>query len=172
MTHRRTLLAAALLVPVVGLALAAGRLDETAAVKKTATDFQAAWNKHDGKAMAACWAKDGDLIDPHGKAAMGSADVEKYFATDHSGTGPLAKTTFDIKKDSVRFITPDVALSDWDVVITGLPAPEGAPAAGPVLHRVVIVSKKEGGSWKFAAARASIPEPEGAKMPEKAKPAK
>lgn len=172
MTHRRTLLAAALLVPVVGLALAAGRLDETAAVKKTATDFQAAWNKHDPKAVAAFWAKDGDLIDPEGKVTVGSADMEKYFAAELTGAGPLAKSTFDVKKNSVRFITPDVALSDWDIMIAGLPAPEGAPAPGPVLHRAVIISKKEGGNWKFAAARASIPEPEGAKMPEKPKTAK
>jgi uncharacterized protein (TIGR02246 family) len=171
MIKRRTLLTAALLVPVVGLALAAGRLDETAAVKKTATDFQAAWNKHDSKAIAALWAKDGDLIDPKGTTAVGSADVEKFFAERFAGAGEMAKATFDLKKDSVRFITADVALSDWDVVLTGMAGPDGAPS-GPMFHRVVIISKKEGGSWKFAAARPGIPQPEGAKMPEKPKTAK
>ncbi len=155
----RTLLVSALVIPAIGLAMAAGRLDETAAVKKTATDFQAAWNKHDAKALGAFWAKDGDLIDPMGKLSTGNAEVEKFFAGEHS-TGPLAKSTFDLKKDTVRFITPDVALSDWDVVLTGLAGPDGT-ASGPMFHRVVVISKKEGGTWKIAAARPGVPQPEG-----------
>jgi uncharacterized protein (TIGR02246 family) len=171
MTHRRTLLAVALLVPVVGFALAAGTLDETAAVKKTGADFAAAWNKHDSKAVAALWAKDGDLIDPAGKMATGSAEVEKFFAERFAAGGELATVSFDLKKDSVRFITPEVALSDWDVVLTGFAGPDGKPA-GPMFHRVVVISKKDGGNWKVEAARPGIPQPEGAKAPEKTKPAK
>jgi uncharacterized protein (TIGR02246 family) len=154
------------LVPVVGFALAAGRLDDTAAVKKTAADFQAGWNKHDPKAVAACWAKDGDLIDPDGVESVGSAAVEKYFTQAYGG--PLGKVTLDIKKENVRFITPDVALSDWDVTLSGFAGPDGAPS-GPLSHHVVIVSKKEDGSWKFAAARPGVPRPEAAKAPEQPK---
>jgi uncharacterized protein (TIGR02246 family) len=152
MHSRRTLLAAALLIPIAGLAIAAGRPDETAKIKKNTTDFQAAWNKHDPKAIAAFWAKDGDLIDPQGVPSVGSAEVEKFFTQKHTGTGDLAKSTFDITKDSVRFITPDVALEDWDVTITGVIGPDGM-AMGPMIHRVVVISKKEGSGWKIAAAR-------------------
>lgn len=158
-THRRTLLGAALLIPVVGLALAAGRLDETAAVKKLASEFQTAWNKHDAKAVAACWAKDGDLIDPHGVKSAGEAEVEAYFAKQYGPGGELAKVNVEIKKELERFITPDVALGDWDVVLTGFNGPDGKPA-GPMAHHVVVVFKKEGGSWKFAAARPGTPHPE------------
>jgi uncharacterized protein (TIGR02246 family) len=164
MSTRRTLLGIgiALVVPALGLTLAAGRLDETAAVKKTAADFAAAWNKHDAKAVAGCWAKDGDLIDPHGVTSNGSAEVEKFFAERYAAGGELAKVTFELKKENVRFITADVALSDWDVTLTGFANPDGT-AAGPMSHHVVIVSKKEGGNWKFAAARPGTPQPEGGK---------
>jgi uncharacterized protein (TIGR02246 family) len=160
MIHRRTWLAAAIFVPVVGLALAAGRPDDGAMVKKNATDFQAAWNRHDPKAIAAFWAKDGDLIDPDGVQSVGANEVEEFFTKRHTGPGNLAKSTFDLKKDSVRFITPDVALEDWDVTITGVTKPDGS-TAGPMVHRVVVVSRKEGGMWKFAAARPGVFMPEG-----------
>ena len=162
MINRRTLIAAALLIPIAGLAIAAGRPDDTEAVKKNTAAFKAAWNKHDGKALAALWAKDGDLIDPEGVVSNGAAEVEKFFIAKHTGDGGLAKSTFDIKKDAVRFITADVALEDWDVVLTGLVGPDGK-VAGPMFHRVVIISKKEGGAWKFAAARPGSPQPEIAK---------
>jgi uncharacterized protein (TIGR02246 family) len=173
MLKRRTIITAAILTPALGLALAGltglGRLDDSAAVKKNTADFQTAWNKHDPKALAALWAKDGDLVDPWGVVSTGSAEVEKFFAHEHTGSGPLAKSTAEVKKDSVRFITPDVALSDWEVVITGLTRPDGT-VEGPMSHRVVIVSKKEGSAWKFAAARPGIPQPAEAKpMPKPAK---
>ena len=169
MTKRRTLLAVALLAPFAAFALAsgslnAGSLDDTQQVKKLATDFKAAWNKHEPKTMAALWAKDGDLIDPWGKVSNGRDEVEKFFTGEHTGTGQLAKSTYDIKKDSVRFITPDVALSDWDVIITGLAKSDGS-VSGPMFHRVVVISKKEGSDWKVAAARPGIPQPEGEKTP-------
>src|SRR5215831_1817020 len=102
MSTRRMLLGigVALVVPVLGLTLAAGTLDETPAVKKTAADFAAAWNKHDAKAVAACWAKDGDLIDPHGVQSNGSAEVEKFFAERYAAGGELAKVTLEIKKEN------------------------------------------------------------------------
>jgi uncharacterized protein (TIGR02246 family) len=158
MTKRRTILALALLAPVAALTIAAGRGDDTAAIKKNAEEFEAAWNKHDVKALAGFWAKDGDLIDPWGVVSNGQGEVEKFFGQQHTGTGPLAKSTYNMTKDTVRMISPDVALSDWEVTITGLAKPDGT-LEGPMFHRVVIVSKKEGGAWKIAAARPSLPQP-------------
>jgi uncharacterized protein (TIGR02246 family) len=162
MLKRRTLLALALIVPVMGLGLAAGTLDDSAALKKASGDFAAAWNKHDAKAVAACWAKDGDLIDPEGVMSVGSAEIEKYFTKEYGPGGDLAKVTIEIKKESDRMITPDVALGDWDVVLSGFTGQDGM-AAGPMAHHVVVVWKKEGGSWKLAAGRPGTPHPEGAK---------
>ena len=54
--------------------------DDIAAIKKNTAAFQAAWNKHDTKALAALWATDGDLIDPWGVTSVGRDAVEKFFA--------------------------------------------------------------------------------------------
>ena len=51
--------------------------DEVAAIKKNSATFAAAWNKHDAKALAALWAKDGDLIDPWGATSNSRDAVQK-----------------------------------------------------------------------------------------------
>src|ERR1051326_6138819 len=155
MMKRRTLLAAAVLAPVAALALAAGRTDDTAQVKQVAKDFAAAWNKHDSKAISELWARDGDLICPDGKLENNPREVESFFSEQFSPTGQMGKSKIDITKDTVRFITPDVAVSDWECTVTGMTRPDGTEC-GPMTNRVVIISKKEGGNWKFAAARPGI----------------
>ena len=65
---------------------------------------------------------------PDGKIEADAQAVEKFFTEQYAPTGPFAKSTFDLKKDTVRFITPDVALSDWEVVVTGSTQPDGAEA--------------------------------------------
>jgi uncharacterized protein (TIGR02246 family) len=134
--------------------------DEIAAIKKNTVAFGKAWNNHDAKAIAGLWAKDGDLIDPWGVTSVGREAVEKFFAQEHAGTGKLSQSTYDVKADSVRLITSDVAMEDWQVVLTGLSGPDGK-AMGPQMHRVVVVLKKDGGRWQIAAARPGIPGPVG-----------
>ncbi len=157
-----------LLAPIALLALAAFILaaapvpsapdDDIAAIKKNTAAFSAAWNKHDTKALAALWAADGDLIDPWGVTSVGRDAVEKFFAGEHTGMGKLAKSTYDNKKDDIRLITPDVAIEDWQVVLSGLNGPDGKPM-GPQMHRVIVVCKKSAGHWQIAAARPGIPNP-------------
>jgi uncharacterized protein (TIGR02246 family) len=166
--NARTIVAACMLV-VVAVCLAAAPApspspaDDIAAIKKNTKDFEAAWNRHDAKALAALWAKDGDLIDPAGVTSVGREAVEKFFTEQYAGgsgggAGKLAKVTYSNKKDSVRLVSADVAIEDWEVVLTGLIAEDGK-AMGPHFHRVVIVSMREGGSWRIAAARPGLPTP-------------
>jgi uncharacterized protein (TIGR02246 family) len=162
MTKRRTLLIAAALAPIAALTLAAGHLDDTTQVKQLSKDFAAAWNKHDADAISQFWARDGDLICPDGKVETNPTEVKGFFSDQFGSTGQMNKTMLDVKKDTVRFITPDVALSDWDCTMTGGTKPDGTEMA-PMTNHVVIISKKEGGTWKIAAARPGIPMPEGAK---------
>lgn len=159
---KRIALTTLILAPVAAVALAAGtagRADPAADIKKNSTEFAAAWNKHDAKALAAFWAADGDLIDPWGVTSVGREAVEKFFAGEHSGKGALAHSTYELKKDTVRMISPDVALEDWEVVLTGLAPPDATAPLGPQFHRVVIVRKKAGDKWPIAAARPGIPSP-------------
>jgi uncharacterized protein (TIGR02246 family) len=161
MTKRRTLIVAAALAPLAAFALAAGHLDDTAQVKQMSKDFAAAWNKHDAKAISELWARDGDLICPDGKLETGPSGVQTFFGEQFAPNGMMGKSTIDIKKDTVRFITPDVALSDLDCTTTGMMKGDGAEAAGPMMNHVVVISKKEGGQWKIAAARPEHPVSEG-----------
>jgi uncharacterized protein (TIGR02246 family) len=159
----RTILTLLALLPIAAFIAAAAPArpsgdDDIAAIKKNTAAFTAAWNKHDAKALAALWAKDGDLIDPWGVTSVGRDAVEKFFAEQHTGNGKLAHSGYDNKSDSVRLITPDVAIEDWQVVLTGLSDPSGKPL-GPQMHHVVIIHKKDAGHWLIAAARPGVPSP-------------
>jgi len=78
-------------------------------------------------------------------------------ASSTRGSGKLAKSTYENKSDSVRLITPDVAVEDWQVILTGLNDPDGKPMGPRQIHYVVIVSKKDGGKWQIAAGRGPGP---------------
>ena len=132
--------------------------EDMTAIKANTKRFQEAWNKHDPKALAAFWTKDGDLVDPWGVKSAGREAVEKFFTQEHTEKGKLSGSTYENQSDTVRFVTPDVAVEDWEVVLTGLSDPDGQ-ALGPQFHRVVIVAKREGGKWWISAARPGLPGP-------------
>ena len=160
MTKRRTILAAALIAPAAALAIAvggAGGLDDTAQVKQNMKEFANAWNKHDSKAIGNLFARDADLVCPDGKTEAGAPEIEGFFTEQFGSSGPMNKCNLEIKKETVRFITPDVALSDIDATMTGMTKPDSTEAAGPLTNHVVVISKKEGGQWKIAAARPGVP---------------
>ena len=55
-------------------------------VMKSAEGFFDAWNKHDPKSMTAFWTEDATLINPMGRMAHGSSDIEKLMAGLNTGT--------------------------------------------------------------------------------------
>jgi ketosteroid isomerase-like protein len=59
---------------------------------------------------------------------------------------------------AVSFIKPDVAISDSEWKLTGLPAE--APPLPTAGHSTVVVVK-QGDAWKIAAHRARVPQPIG-----------
>jgi uncharacterized protein (TIGR02246 family) len=138
-----------------GLMLAAparGADDDSAAVKKRWDDFAAAWAKHDPKAMASIWTEDGDLINPWGRLATGRAEVEKLFADEQTGKGPLRETTLKIDAHTVRFPLPDVAVSDIDLTVTGAFGEDGSPQP-PLVFHCTNVWKRADGAWSVFACR-------------------
>src|SRR5688572_16746766 len=80
------------------------------AIKDRVDQFQAAWNKHDAKAMAAIWAEDGDLINPFGATAQDRAEVEKVFNHEHAHA--FKGSTYTTSAVTVRSVAPDVAVAD------------------------------------------------------------
>src|SRR3954469_12260419 len=70
----------------------ADQKEEDAAIQKRHDEWSAAWNKHDPKLMAGFFVADGDLINPFGRHAHGSMEIEKLFTDEQ--TGPMAGTTY------------------------------------------------------------------------------
>ena len=126
--------------------------------------FAAAWNKDDAKAMAVAWAPDGDLINPFGRWARGRAEVEKLLGEEHSTT--MKGSTYAVADMKVRFVSPAVAIVDWEGTITGMHNGDGSVAA-PFKHHVAAVFAKKDGKWWIAAARpyAPLPPPPSATAP-------
>jgi len=155
---KQLMIVVAVLSLAVPAGLQAGQAEDEAAIKKFGADFAAAWNRHDPKAMAGFWAEDGDLINPFGRVAKGRAEIEKLFQDEHAGV--MAGTTYSTTSSSVRFLTPDVAVADWEIVVTGMRGPDGS-AAPPFKPHLVLVVVRKGGQWLNAAARpfAFLPPP-------------
>ena len=126
--------------------------DEDAAIRKRHDEWCDAWNKHDAKAMAAFWVEGGDLINPFGRKAKGTAEIEKLFTDEQSG--PMAGTTYSGTVESIRYIG-DVAIVDVEGEITGMKAPDGT-AAPAFKHHVTWIARKVDGKWMAECARAFV----------------
>ena len=121
------------------------------AIHKRHDEWAAAWNKHDPKLMASFWLPDGDLINPFGRHARGTAEIEKLFTEEQAG--PMAGTTYAGQIESIRYIGRNVAIVDVSGEITGMKGPDGA-AAPPFKHHVTWIAEKKDGKWFAHGARA------------------
>jgi uncharacterized protein (TIGR02246 family) len=116
------------------------------ALMKRAEAFVEAFHKGDAKAVAAFWTTDGDYTDVHGKRLSGRETIQKTFAaffTENKG----AKLRIEI--ESLRFITPEVAIEDG---VTAVLAPDGSP---PSRAKYTIVHVKKDGQWQIGSVRES-----------------
>ena len=100
----------------------AGNKDEDA-VKKRIGEFQEAFNKHDAKAIAAFWTKDGDLVNPIGVSASGPADIQKLVQSDLDNIIHGATSAFTVQK--VRFVKPDICIVNMTHEFSGGKLPDG-----------------------------------------------
>ena len=76
--------------------------------------FVDAFEKGDAKAVAAAWAEDGDYVDLAGRHLQGRPAIEnafKDFFTENKGL------QLRIDANSVRFLTPDIAIEDGTTTI-------------------------------------------------------
>jgi len=70
----------------------ADQKEEDAAIHQRHDEWAAAWNKHDPKLMATFFVADGDLINPFGRHARGTTEIEKLFTDEH--TRAMSGTTY------------------------------------------------------------------------------
>ena len=86
-----------------------GREADDAAVRATARDFAAAFNKHDAKAVAGQWTEQGECADAEGSLIRGRANIEQAFA-EFFKANPQAK--IQVLVGSIRFPAPDLAVEE------------------------------------------------------------
>ena len=116
------------------------------AIFMNAKAFVAAFHKADAKALAAFWTPDGDYAGVAGRTFKGRAQIEKSFKELFSeGKGLKLR----IEGDSLKFVTPDVAIEDGVTAV--LPADGGPPNKA----RYTIVHVKKGGKWLISSMRDS-----------------
>jgi uncharacterized protein (TIGR02246 family) len=140
----------------------ADQKEEDAAIHHRSDEWVDAWNKHDPKLMAAFFVADGDLINPFGRHAKGTAEIEKLFTEEQ--TGAMAGTTYAGTVENIHYIGKNLAIVDVAGEISGMKQPDGA-AAPPFKHHVTWIAEKKAGKWMAHGARAFVLVP--APMPAK-----
>lgn len=118
--------------------------DNMAAIQKTASAFADAFNRGDAKAVAAFWTPSGEYIDELGNEYAGQAAIEGCYA-DFFKANPSAKLALEI--DSVRFVSPTVAIEDGHAILTSPTSGESTSSAYSVVH------SKVDGHWQMASVR-------------------
>ena len=113
------------------------------AIGKIRAAYVKAFNAGDARALAAFWAPDGEFVDSEGRSFRGRNAIEKEFtAFFKEAKGQVLEVTVD----SLRFVSPDVALETGG---TRIKAADGASshAAYSIVHT------RRNGKWLLASVR-------------------
>ena len=117
---------------------------DKAAIQKNAEAFVEAFHKGDAKALAAFWTPDGDYTTLTGKHMKGREEIEKAFEEFFKQNKDLK---LGIDSESLRFVTPDVAVEDGTTAVVSA---DGGP---PSRARYTIVHVKKDGQWAMSSVR-------------------
>jgi uncharacterized protein (TIGR02246 family) len=140
------------LVLAIGLAPAAGAQEEDA-VKSVAVSWAEAWNAGDMDGIGALYAEDSDYVNFFGEETSGRAAIQAAFAEINSTV--YKGTKISIETVALKFVKPDVAISDSVWKLTGVPT--GGPAL-PTEGQSTAVMVKQDGAWKITAHRSRVPQ--------------
>jgi uncharacterized protein (TIGR02246 family) len=125
---------------------ARGSAEDQAAIQKTAEAFVEAFHKGDAKAAAASWTPDAEYTDISGRSLKGRDAIEQAFRQLFSEHKNLK---IRIEGQSLRFVTPDVAIEEGISEVFG---PDGSP---PSRARYTSVLVKKNGKWLLSSSRES-----------------
>jgi uncharacterized protein (TIGR02246 family) len=131
------------------LVLAQTKSDETA-IRHLPQAFCAAWNRHDGHALAQVMADDVDFVTVGAMWLHGRPDFEKYHVRLLSGR--FNQSTMTLLQTAVRFLRPEVAIVHWSWKIVGDRNPDGTSRA-PRYGLITMVVEKRGGNWLVVASQ-------------------
>ena len=119
------------------------------AIRRIEQTWDAAWNRHDAKALAALLSEDIDFVNVTGAWFKGRSEFEKRMLETHQGAFKNSKrTTLDT---SVKFLTPEIAVVHARWEMSGLDNADGTlrqPWRG-IITRVV---RKMDDNWVVVAA--------------------
>lgn len=125
---------------------AADATADAEAIRAASAAYKQALERGDGKALAAIWTTDGDIIDAAGNVLKGRETVEVLEPV--PATAPKGGTpSFRITETALRFLAPDVAIEDGAVEVV----PPGSSAVEKGRFSAIWV--RQAGSWKLAVLR-------------------
>lgn len=118
-------------------------------ILKNADAFVQAFNKADGKALAAFWTEKGEFTDSTGEKSVGREAIEKEFKEffdDHP------KVQLRIEVEGIKFLTPEVAVEEGVSVILLLDGP-------PAHTRYTNIHVKKDDKWMLESVKVAPYEP-------------
>ncbi len=126
------------------------------AIRQAAAKLDAAYNRRDAKAFSEIFLEDADFQWHTGELLKNRTEIGQYFANSFRKmpTDYRHITTFQ----HIRFLKPDIAISDGTVVIAREGAAENEKPVLEVLF--TCVGEKVKGKWSIAAIRLILPKRE------------
>jgi len=119
--------------------------EATAAIRAAIRSYAEAFERGDGKALAALWTADGDIIDDEGRVLNGREAVGQITAA----TKDAPRPSFRFAQTNLRLLTADVAIEDGTVEVT----PPGATT--PLKGWFSATWVRHDGTWKLSSVRES-----------------
>ncbi len=114
------------------------------AIEKNRKGYVTAFNAGNARALAAFWAEDGEFVDASGRTFRSRNAIEKDFAAFFANA---KGSTLEISMESLRFVSPGVALESGDARIGH------GPDSEPTSSSYSIVHIKRDGLWQLASVR-------------------
>ncbi len=122
-----------------------GEADQNA-IRDAIVSYVKAMNEADAAAAAKCWSEEGVWIDPAGQQIVGVAEIEKHLVEMFAaGGGPK----IELLNIDVRFIAPNVATEEGEVIIT-------RPGQPPQRTTYITIHTRTGDGWKLNSVRETV----------------
>lgn len=123
---------------------AAAEGDAESAIRGSADRFADAYNRHDAKAVAACFTTGAEFVTETGTTLRGRESLERHFAHVFADS---PKVRLELKVESVRKLASGAALEEGTVTLVR------APDERPVVSRYTALHVAEEGGWRVALVR-------------------
>jgi hypothetical protein len=121
--------------------------------------YQQAWNSKNIEDLVALFEEKGDIINQGGLKATGTEELTQLFTREFSveesvGGVSLAESEYTIKIYSLKTLSPELAMIDWDCTVENLLDSQQA-LMPPRSHTAMAVCKRDTATneWTFVSMR-------------------